>query len=943
MIPLKVITEYSLQKSLIKIPDLINFLKQNNISTCSICDDELFGVIEFYNLCKQNNIKPLLAFEVQIGDITYYLYAKNYQGYLKLLKINTLKYQNKLTTNEILDINILVVIPYKYYDKYNEIKSKNVYLSYQNNTQKQNALLITNNILYINNIRCINKEDIPYLRYLKQINNKLEYTDNDYFIINNDLDDNKRINDFSALINIELPFNGKYIPNYKIGINSSKYLEKLAYTGLAKRLNGTNHDKYESRLKEELRVINEMDFANYFLIVYDYVLYAKKNNIMVGPGRGSACGSLISYAIGITDIDPIKYDLLFSRFLNPYRKKMPDIDIDFEDTKRNMVISYVRNKYGNDKVALGLTFNSYKSKLIIREIAKILKIEDNLLNKFIKVIDSKKNLLQNKQNKYVQKYLQMYPRLNKLYDICLHLENLKKNVSTHAAGVVISSCPVDDVIPTYLDNDILKTGITMDYLENLGLLKMDFLALSNLTLIKNITSKIPNFDINRINLDDEKVYQLFKDANTDYIFQFESNYAKEKLLQLKVSSFKELIIAMALVRPGASNQIEMYIKNKNNPNLEIHPNLKSILQSTYGVIIFQEQVINILQVIAGYNPYEADSIRIAISKKKEDIILKEENKFISNAIKNGYKKEFAQNIYNQIKRFAEYGFNKSHSVAYSLTSFRLAYLKVYYPIIFYTVIIKDAKDISKNNILNELKKLNIRILKPNLNYSNCEYQFKNNNLLLPFNMIKGLNNNIIKEILLNRDELYSDIFTFCYKCQNILNRNTYDIFVKSDIFKIFNYNHRTLMENKDIIFNYIELNDINADKPIIEVYPEYDKNYLEQEEKECYGFYITNHPCSIYQKVIKIKDSEKYLFKKIDMILLVEKIKKIKTKKGDDMAFITASDETGSVELTLFPREFMMVDNLKVNDLILINGKPSKRYDKFMINVNQIKKVNNNE
>ncbi|NMA50893.1 MAG: DNA polymerase III subunit alpha [Mollicutes bacterium] len=938
LIPIKVITEYSLLKSLIKIDDLIKVLIEKNIKICGICDDELYGSIEFYLKCKNNNIKPLIGMEIKIEDHTVYLYAKNYIGYQKLIAINYEK--ESLLLKDIIDDNILVVLPNKEINLYQEFENKdNIYISYNTNDEKKVALILTDKIVYLNNIRCLFKEDIKYIDYLKLLGKSFEHSDNDYLNDRISKDDYEYLLEFSNHINIEIPFDKRYIPVYRKNINSFIYLSKLAQTGLEKRLNNKVNKRYQKRLEEELKIIKEMNFVDYFLIVYDYVLYAKKNNILVGPGRGSAAGSLVSYSVGITDIDPIEYDLSFARFLNPYRNKMPDIDIDFEDSKRGEVTNYVKEKYGDDFVALGLTFNTYKARLILRDLAKVFKIDIYLFNKFIKCIDNRKSLKTNKEEDVVHRYLRMYSELNELYDVAMHLENLKKNISTHAAGVVISSVPLKNIIPIIKDDVINRTGITMDYLEKLGLLKMDFLALKNLTTIKNIIEKIPNISFDNIPLDDKKTYELFKNGETNDIFQFESNYAKKTLIKIKPSSFEELSIAMALVRPGPSNQIDLYVNNKEKGKIDVHDSLKDILKSTWGVIIYQEQVMRILVKIAGYTEYEADNIRNAISKKKEDIIIKEEENFIAKGIKNGYDKEFLNDLFNQIKRFAEYGFNKAHSVSYSLISYRLAYLKANYPVYFYISLLSETKDdLKRKYYLNELKKSGIKILKPNINKSHNDFQFKNNYLLLPFNMIKGLNENIINEIINNREEEYLDIYDFLIKNKSIINDNIYEILVRSSVFFSFKITNKALIEKKYEIFNYASLEDLSFDKPIIDVKDEYDDKTLLKDEIKYYGTYLGNHPVSIYTKVVKAKDTIKYLFKNIKMALLIEKITIITTKKGDNMAFVVASDETGIVELTLFPEVFETVSDLKENEIIFIEGKSSKRFDKYQIIVNNIKR-----
>lgn len=937
MVPLKVTTEYSLLKSLIKIDDLINFLKKNNITSCGICDDELFGCMEFYLKCKENNIKPIIGLDIIINDYHIYIYAKNYNGYLKLLKINTKKYNSELIYNDLIDNNILIIIPYSSIDIYDNFKNNNnIYLGYNKQSEKQNELLLSSNIIYLNNIRCLNKEDIKYLEYLKLLGSNFIYTKDDYFKIINDKEIEKETEDFANLINIDIPFNNRYIPRYKENIDSNTYLYNLALKGLTKRLNGNITNEYKERLDNEFQIIKDMGFIDYFLIVYDYVFFAKTHEILVGPGRGSAAGSLISYAIGITNIDPVKYDLLFSRFLNPSRVKMPDIDIDFEDSKRHLVIDYIRNRYGSKKVALGLTFSTLKSKLVLISLGKVLKIEDSLLSKFVKNIESDLSLKDNLKNNNIKKYLELYKELNNLYDIAMHLENLKKNVSTHAAGVVICSKDLDEVVPVYIEDNLVRTGIEMQYLEKMGLLKMDFLGLRNLSLIGNITSKINDFKIDHISLEDKKTYKIFEEALTDDIFQFKSNYAKNNLLKLKVSNFNELVNAVALVRPGPADQIDEYVKNKNNPNLVIDENIKDILSDTYGIIIYQEQVMSICKKVASFTSEEADNIRIAMSKKKEDILKKEKNHFVDGAINNGYSKDYAIDLFDKLYKFSSYGFNKAHSVAYALITYQMAYLQANYPCEFYLAMLDDNKDIvSKKRLLNILKKENIKILKPNINVSTNEYQIKNKYLLLPLSMIKGIGEDLVKQI--NKYK-YDDIFDFVIKTKDFINEKIYDILVRAGVFNAFNENIRTLIENKDVIYNYASLGDSSLEKPLLEKYQEYDNNTLRNYELELYGFYIGNHPSSLYSKEFKISTIKDNLFKNVNIHVLVEKITRIKTKNGEDMAFVIVSDETGEIEITLFPEVYKMLSDIRFNDFIYITGKTSRRFDKYQIIVNNIER-----
>ena len=936
LIPLKITTEYSLLKSLIKLPDLISFLLENNIKECAICDENLNGFMDFYLKCKENNIKPIIGLDTVYESMHIYVYAKNYLGYQELLKIDYLKDNMNLSYLE--NSNLLVIIPFKSIDIYEKLKYKdNVYIGFCNDIEKNNALLISDKIVYVDNVRCLFKKDISYLKYLKMLNDNFVYNDNAYYKTSS-FEDIQTTYEFSKQINLEIPFDKKYIPKYNNSDNNYEYLKKLCILGLNKRFNGKVSNKYKERILYELDVINKMGFVDYFLIVYDYVLYAKKNDIFVGPGRGSAAGSLVSYSLGITNIDPIKYDLLFERFLNINRKKMPDIDIDFESDKRINMIEYVKNKYGFDKVAVGLTFNNYKAKLILRDLAKILKVDSNVFDKFIKNINSSLSLKENYQNEKVKKYIEMYSELKNLYDISYHLEGLKKNTSTHAAGVIISSEKLGKIIPISNEDGTLKTGIEMPYLEKIGLLKMDFLALEKLNIISKVSKKIKNFNINNIPLDDKKTLKIFYDADTDDIFQFESSYAKSVLDKLKITSFNELIVSLALVRPGANKQIDEYLKNKKE-GINLTGDLADILGSTYGTIIYQEQVMKIFEKVGGYSLFEADDIRVAISKKKEDIINAQHDKFVSGGIKNGYSKEFLEILFNKIKEFGGYGFNKSHSVAYALVSYQMAYLKANYPKEFMFYLLENNKDISKcEKILSSLKNSGYKLLKPNINYSIDKYAEKNGYILLPLNIIRGLNDDIISKIIRVRENGFNDIFDFFVKTNSFLNKETYLILIKSGALDIFKINKQTMIKNIDVILNYASIYSDGLGKPILIKYPEYDDTTLREFEILSYGMYITNHPCSKYKDVIKVENIKNYLFKNINMVLLIKSIRTIKDKKGGEMAFLECEDETGKVNLTMFSSLYAKNNDLKANELIIVNVKVSKRFDKLNVLVNNIKR-----
>ena len=942
-IPLKVTTDYTLLKSLIKVPNLISFLSEKNIDTCGICDENLYGVLEFYYACKKNNIKPIVGLDVKIDDLNVYLYAMNFDGYKNLLKIHTLKEKNELILDDlsVYKDSILCIVPFKSKELFDKLKFfNNLYISYNNSLERLNALTITSNVLYINDLKALKKDDVLFFAYLDKLRKEEVgmYEQNYYFVPEIDLG---KIDEVVSLLNLELKFNKKYIPKYKDNIDSSSFLHDLCFKGLTKRLNGKVPDIYLKRLNYELKIINEMGFVDYFLIVYDYVLYAKRHDILVGPGRGSAAGSLVSYSIGITEIDPLKYNLLFERFLNPERVTMPDIDVDFDALKREEIIEYVRNRYGDKNVALGLTFTTLKSKLVLREIGKLLKINDTLLDNFIKCINGNICLKDNLTNENIKKYLNNYNELKKLYNISMHLEGLKKNSSTHAAGVVISSTNLDEIIPIHYENNTLITGVTMDYLESIGLLKMDFLALKNLTTIKNILDEVGKDALKNIDLNDKAVLNLFCTGKTEGIFQFETSLMRNLIRKLKPSSFNDLVASLALGRPGALEEADEYIARKNGKKeiTYIHKDLEPILKDTYGIILYQEQIIAILGKIGGYSLAEADIIRRAISKKKESVINAEKEKFINGAIGKGYDRSVATLIYDLIVKFASYGFNKAHSVAYARISYDMAYLKVKYPEYFIIEMINNKDNEKFAKLVLFLKNKGIKLEKPDVNLSHNKFYISGKELIMPLWQIKGIPENLSEKIIENRKDGYTDFFDFVCKNKKILNENILNTLIKAEALRSFNLNERTLVENIAVALNFAEIDDELIKRPVIIELDDYSDEVKRNNELESFGYFITNHPASKYQNVMKLEMLEKYLFKNIKCVVLVNRISNIKTKKNENMAFISASDETGTCDFTIFPKNMNLINDLKIGDLVEINGNVSKRFDKVSIIVNNIKKV----
>ena len=553
-IPLSVKTHYELLSSLIKIDELLSFASSNNISAIGITDSNMFGTLKFFEECTKHNIKPIVGVYFEVMNLSMTLYASNYDGYVNLLNLVSIRNTSSLTLDILRQKNkgiICVTRDYNNYLNYKEIYS-DVYLSYENKKEKSECLLVSDKIVYIKDNYYINQNDLEYFKYLCLIKDNKTVSDIDNYSFDNalncDIDENdsKTTYEFSKLIDIEAPKYSFSLPKYDK--DSKGLLYNLCNKGLSKRLNGEVTSEYKERLDMELSVISDMNFVDYFLIVYDFILYAKKNGIVVGPGRGSAAGSLVSYSLGITEIDPLKYNLIFERFLNKDRVTMPDIDVDIEYLRRDEVVNYVRNKYGNDHVANIITFSTLSPKMAIRDIGRVLKISNTKIDELTKIINEEDTFDTLDNNKNFMYKISLDSTFEKLYRISKRLGSLNRHTSIHAAGVVISDDLIMNRAPIYTSNGISLTGYTMEYLESVGLIKIDFLAIKNLSIIDKVSSLVmeklnKKINLNLIALDDRKTLDIFYNGDTSFIFQFESEGMKSFLKSLKVRSFDDLVLA----------------------------------------------------------------------------------------------------------------------------------------------------------------------------------------------------------------------------------------------------------------------------------------------------------------------------------------------------------------------------------------------------------------
>ena len=967
--PLYIKTENSLLNSMISIDKLIDFAKKNNIKSLTITDNNMYGVMEFYHKCLENEIKPIIGLEVIIENKKIILYCLNYDGYKNLIKIATSQSDNTLNY-EFLSIhsdNLLCIVPYNSINIYLKLECifKIIYKGYKNLEERKK--LEGTNLIYINEILYLNKIDSIYYKYLVGIRDgvileKVNYNNLNYLytldeikkMYPNDLENNYKITD---LCNVKLEFHLNLLPVYEFDENISSYefLRKLSFDGLNKIFGKDIEKKYIDRLNYELDVINKMGFCNYFLVVYDYVNFAKKSGILVGPGRGSAASSLVSYCLNITTIDPIKYDLLFERFLNPERVSMPDIDIDFEYDRREEVIDYCRKKYGIKKTAPIITFGTLGAKQVIRDVARVMDIDLDIVDTLSKLLDSKQNLKENYlKNKKIKDLLNINKDLFNLYKISTKLEGLKRHKTIHSAGVVISNCDLDEVIPLDMHSDnFYITGYSMEYLEEIGLLKMDFLALKNLSIITDVIKQINasekvNLSFDNIPLDDEEAIKIFYNGYTLGIFQFESKGMINFIKKLKPNCFDDIVSSIALFRPGPMQNIDTYIRRK---HLEekvdyIHPDLENILSSTYGIIIYQEQIMQIAVKLAGFSLGEADILRKAMSKKKSDILLSKKEDFIYRSISRGYSKEISTKIFDFILKFAEYGFNKAHSVSYAIIAYKMAYLKSHYKEYFMKSLLTYVmgSELKTKDYIYECKLTQTHLLTPDINISENEYLISNHSLRYPLSGIKGIGNSISSIIIEERKKSkYLDIFDFVKRIygKNI-NEKILQILNHAGCLKSLGINEKTFDLNIDLIVNYGEIGSLLDDdslKPVLNEVPEYSSKELMKNEFEVFGFYLSKHPVTEYKikyNTVNLTDINNYFDKNIEIIVCIDKIKTIQTKSNEEMCFITGSDEIINIDIVLFPKIYEMYKNIKLNDILKINGKVERRFDQYQIVVNKL-------
>ena len=1018
---LQVTSGYSLLKSTIDLYKYVMTAKTLGYKKLALTDEGvLHGAIEFYNLCLSQTIEPIIGCVFQYKQwrnaevlSSMIVYAKDEIGYQILIELSTLYQKSKVVTRVMeqkmkegskhlkfvfpqensewaLECSNGEVAFQRWLFEAEERYFSTIYLGIESNQPLSISLeqleewgqdFSMKLLPFVKSFYLKAEDDFSY-RVLKAIGDgeKLSTTQAEvsgqYY-----LQDEKaltkqwtallegklvrQLTEFVDSLKWELPKHKLLLPKFQTpdGKTSQEYLVEICEQSLEEK--DLMNDHYHARLKYELSIIHQMGFDDYFLIVWDIMKYAHEAGIQTGPGRGSAAGSLVSYLLNITKVDPIKYQLLFERFLNPERYTMPDIDLDFPDNRREDILEYVRRKYGDNHVAQIATFGTFGSKQALRDVCRVLGLTTVQAGEWSKAVPNQLGVSLKsayEQSKSLQALVSKSPKNQLIFETACRIEGLPRHLSTHAAGVVLYDKPLTEVIPLMdKEQQLPITQYTMKYVEQIGLLKMDFLGLTNLSILHDsiaLTKKIYQQDIslNKIPLGDEKTLELFQAADTNGIFQFESDGIRRVLKKLKPTNLEDIAAVNALYRPGPMEQIDTFIKRKHGQEVVKypHPILESILQSTYGVMVYQEQVMQVTSQMAGFTLGQADILRRAIGKKDGKVIEIEKAHFIEGAIEKGIDVASATEVYHYIERFANYGFNRSHAFAYSLLAYQLAYFKTHYPLAFYTAILRYVGDRSPKlqTYFIEAKQRGIIIKNPSINTSLEDYHAMVDGIFIGLNAIKGLRRDFIQEILTQRKQHgpFIDFMDFAFRIgKRFCKKEVLEALIDAGAFDELGKNRATLRATIDAVIESVKFHGSNLALELNEeMYPKYfeeeDSNIIERIEREIavLGFPVSAFPTDPYEILYKEQKANRissiYESKFVSVLGLLKNIRKTRTKKGEPMAFGTIQDETGEMEFVVFSEVYPLVFSaLEENQLVLIKGKTRKNLQsKWQVQVQQV-------
>ena len=1019
-------TEYSILSSNISISSLGNKALKKNYTALGIADnDNMYGVVKFYLACRSANIKPIIGMRLSLYspfgyDNALLLYAKNNKGYHNLMRIATIKgtTKDKIKLEDIKDYlsDLVVIIPsdeneliksylisdfgnmqivLKEYLSLKQIDNLSLYLGLDLQTKDSKYKL--GDLIYLANqygikpvaIRKTNyfeDEDYEVYKILRSVANGgvlysgSEKEENSSLLNALTMADMYRkypelvdaTEEIASMCNVELDFDNYHMPKYILKDNTDNadtYLQKLSFAGLKKRLAmdkiaRSEYDKYIERLEYELDVIKKMGFSDYFLIVYDFIRYAKKEGILVGPGRGSAVGSLVAYSVGITEVNPIKYNLIFERFLNTDRVSLPDVDTDFPDDRRGDVIKYVSSLYGMNRVAHICTFGRYGPKKAVDDIARVIQLKGIYLNDIKGAISaaradiSLKDII--KESPELTKKAENNETIKMVLHLALRMENLPYSVSVHAAGVIVSDKDLCEYTPLSMGNDgIYQTQYDDDDVEKLGLVKIDFLGIKNLTMIVKTLDKIgitgqDVLKIYRLPLDCADVYKTLAQGLTSGIFQLKSEGMTKTLVNLKTNSFNDLISAIALYRKGAMKMIPSFTKRKLGQEKITypHPSLEPILKETYGIIVYQEQVLEIARAFAGFTRGEADILRKAISKKNEELMAQQKEKFINGAISNGHSKEDAIKIFNLMSDFAGYGFNKSHAVGYSLVAYQMAYLKTRHFKEFMSVIMSysdDDKKVKRENrfksYIRELSARKVTLELPDINKSEIDYHIEESKLYLPLVEISGISDIVAKSIIDEREKngSFKDYDDFIMRTKAFLTEKMVESLIYSGALDSFGITRKSMILEYDKSLNLGKYGDLFKEEIKTREFDSEEFSFVDisKYERQALGFNIKYDIFSQFGylkrqyncvSIASLKPGER-----ATIFFVIDRIKVTQEKSGDDMAFLTVSDETSSIDCPIFSQAYQdCKDYLVPGKFFAAKGRCQKRNDNIQFVLDKV-------
>ncbi|RHW49912.1 DNA polymerase III subunit alpha [Bombilactobacillus bombi] len=996
---LQVLSSYTLLQSTISLNNLMKQAKHLGYKNLALTDINVtYGLVEFYKLAQKYQIHPILGITIQVNGLIdtnekypLIVLAKNNHGYHNLLKLSTwiMTQEDPLlitTKSELLNDLIMIVPANKselsallannsqqvteYLAALKQIMQQDLYLgiSLRNNLQDQAQLI--NRLSKLHQIPCVALDDVQYLQPEDAFSNEVLHhiasgekitqfirQGDNYLRSKNDfVADFQSENLQTALDNtqiiaqqcqVQIPFQRTLLPQFSTPkkVSSIAYLRNLVQAGLHNILGPSISATYQKRAQHELNVIEKMGYADYFLIVWDAINQAHKMNIMTGPGRGSAAGSLVSYALGITQVDPIQYGLLFERFLNPERVDMPDIDLDIPDNRRDELVQYMQQKYGDDHMAQIITFGTFAAKQALRDVGRVFGLSQTDLSRWSKAIPKTLGIdlkTAYQQSPALKNLYQQSPRNQLMFKTALKIENLPRHYSTHAAGIVLSAHNLDETVALQHggSDGALLTQQTKGNVEALGLLKIDFLGLRNLTILNSAVTLIKqdfaaDFQLAQIPLEDEATLKLFQAGDTDGIFQFESAGIKAVLRQLQPTSFQDIVATNALYRPGPMKNIAHFIARKHHQEPISYPDdsLEPVLKSTYGILVYQEQVMQVVSQMAGFTLAEADLLRRAMAKKNETLIAQKRDEFVSQSVKRGHQQQNAIKVYEYIERFANYGFNKSHAVAYSKLAYDLAYIKVHYPQAFFVSLLNSNinNDTKITIYLRALKLRKIQVLPPSINLSQSYFSIENQHLRFGLLFIKKMRRDVINDILVKRqDNKYLNLVDFLRRLDvRFLKADNILPLVYSGALDEFSTNRRQLVQNVGDLVESIKLAAGSVSLfDIVKPKQHHVKDFSTSEkliqEKQYLGTYVSGHPIDRYKKALVAHNIQTIVDLNIgvtaNVLYYVQNIKVIRTKKGSNMAFLTGGDDIFDYSVTVFPRLYQNVE-IEANQVYLIKLK----------------------